>query len=82
MKNKILNFLRQYLTGIDEQIKHSGKSGTITVGLNLLIIDECFEKDNLRKELSIYVKRIIGIYEFDKLLKYDGITAFPLLDEE
>lgn len=82
MKENILNFLRQYLVGINEQIKHNGKVGTICLGLNLLINEECFDKDELRKELSIFTKRIISIYEFDRLLMYDGIMAIPLLNEE
>ena len=82
MKDKILNFIQMYLNNVEEAIKKSGKEKTISAGLNLLIDRQSFTKDELRKELSIFTKRIISVNEFDMLLDYNAVEYSLLLKNE
>lgn len=81
MVDKILSFLSNYVENIEEVIKRVGKNKTVSAGLNLLIKRNSYEKDALRKEISIYVKRIISVNEFEQLLDYDRAEYVYLLNE-
>lgn len=81
MVDKILSFLSNYVENIEEVIKRVGKNKTVSTGLNLLIKRNSYEKDVLRKEISIYVKRIISVNEFEQLLDYDRTEYVHLLNE-
>lgn len=81
MVDKILSFLSNYVENIEEVIKRVGKNKTVSTGLNLLIKRNSYEKDALRKEISIYVKRIISVNEFEQLLDYDRAEYVHLLNE-
>lgn len=81
MVDKILSFLSNYVENIEEVIKRVGKNKTVSTGLNLLIKRNSYEKDVLRKEISIYVKRIISVNEFEQLLDYDRAEYVHLLNE-
>ncbi len=81
MINKIIEFMKIYLNNVEEAVRKSGKPKTISAGLNMLIDRQSFNKEELRKELSIYTKRIISINEFDSLLDYDRIEYVLLLNE-
>ena len=81
MVDKILSFLSNYVENIEEVIKRVGKNKTVSIGLNLLIKRNSYEKDALRKEISIYVKRIISVNEFEQLLDYDRAEYVHLLNE-
>lgn len=81
MSNKIIMFLEQYLDNVEESIKRFGIYRTISAGLDLLIKRQSFEQEELRKELSIYTKRIISISEFKQLLDIDMSEYSKLLYE-
>ena len=81
MVDKILSFLSNYVENIEEVIKRVGKNKTVSAGLDLLIKRNSYEKDTLRKEISIYVKRIISVNEFEQLLDYDRAEYVHLLNE-
>ena len=81
MVDKILSFLSNYVEDIEEVIKLIGKNKTVSAGLDLLIKRNSYEKDTLRKEISIYVKRIISVNEFEQLLDYDRAEYVHLLNE-
>lgn len=81
MVDKILSFLSNYIENIEEVIKRVGKNKTVSAGLDLLIKRNSYEKDTLRKEISIYVKRIISVNEFEQLLDYDRAEYVHLLNE-
>lgn len=81
MVDKILSFLSNYVENIEETIKRVGKNKTVSAGLDLLIKRNSYEKDTLRKEISIYVKRIISVNEFEQLLDYDRAEYVHLLNE-
>ena len=80
MLDKIIKFLNQYCY-TDEAIKKCGKYKVISAGLIKLIERGSFTVDELRKELSLYTKRIISIREFNQLLDYEGIEYCFLLCE-
>lgn len=82
MINKILNFLEQYLDGVEEAIKQIGKYRTISYSLNLLIERQSFNKESLRKELSLYIRRIISVNEFERLLDRGMVEYQRILYEE
>lgn len=81
MLDKILDFLEQYLNNIDLAVKKSGKLITISCALNVLIERQSFTKEELRKELSLYLKRIIHIQEFENLLDKDAIEYQRIIYE-
>ena len=81
MVDKILSFLSNYGENIEEVIKRVGKNKNSSTGLNWLIKRNSYEKDALRKEISIYVKRIISVNEFEQLLDYDRAEYVHLLNE-
>lgn len=81
MSKKIIEFLEQYLDNVEASIKRFGTYKTITAGLDLLIKRQSFEKEELRKELSIYTKRIISINEFNQLLDTNMSEYSALLYE-
>ena len=78
MLDNILKFLEQYCH-IEEAIRKTGKYKTVAAALLLLIQRQSFTEDELRKELSLYTKRIISQREFDRLLDYERIEYEPLL---
>lgn len=79
MIEKIIVFLKQYITNTKETIEEVGKYKTIVAGLTALIEKQIFTTDELRKELSKFLKRILSEKEFDRLLDYDRIEYEPLL---
>ena len=81
MLDKILDFLKYYLDGIDETVKGIGKYKTIAYALNMLIKNQKFSKEELRKELSLYLKRIIHIQEFENLLDKNKIEYQRIIYE-
>lgn len=81
MSNKIIEFLKQYLDNIEVSVRKFGIYKTISAGLDLLIKRQSFEQEELRKELSIYTKRIISISEFKQLLDIDMSEYSRLLYE-
>lgn len=78
MLNKILDFINQYCF-TEEAIKVLGKYRVVSAGLSKLISEKFYTADELRKELSKYIKRILSQKEFDRLLDYDRIEYEPLL---
>lgn len=68
MLDKILEFLNYYLCDIPELIKQYGKYRILSEGLKSLIRHGIFTDDKLRKELSLYIKRIVSEHEFNELL--------------
>lgn len=81
MSSKIIEFLKQYLDNVEASIKKFGIYKTITAGLDLLIKRQSFGQEELRKELSIYTKRIISINEFNQLLDTNMSEYSALLYE-
>lgn len=81
MSDKIIEFLKEYLDNVEASIKRFGIYKTITAGLDLLIKRQSFEREELRKELSIYIKRIISINEFNQLLDINMVEYLKLLYE-
>ncbi len=79
MLEKIIVFLKQYIYNIEETIEEVGRFKIITAGLIAIIENQIFTNDELRKELSIYLKRILSEKEFYRLLDYDRIEYEPLL---
>lgn len=79
MLEKIIVFLKQYINNMEETIKAVGKFKTITAGLIALVENKIFTNDELRKELSIYLKRILSEEEFNRLLDYNRIEYEQLL---
>lgn len=73
MIDKIIEFLKPYVSNIEQTIKEVGKYKTISAGLVLLIQRQSFTYDELRKELSFFIKRIISENEFNQLLDYDRV---------
>ena len=73
MIDKIIEFLNQYLTNIDYAIKKVGKYKTISAAIRTLIERNSFTVDELRKSISLYIKRIISEEEFNQLLDYDRV---------
>ncbi len=81
MLDKILDFLKYYLDGIDETVEKIGKYRTTAYALNMLIKNQKFSKEELRKELSLYLKRIIHIQEFENLLDKNKIEYQRIIYE-
>ena len=79
MLDKMLKFLEYYIENTNDVIKKYGKYKTLSAGLNELIRRQSFAKDELRKELSLYIKRIIHPTEFEELLDYDRIEYARIL---
>lgn len=50
--------------------------------LNLLIERQSFNKESLRKELSLYIRRIISVNEFEGLLDRGMVEYQRVLYEE
>lgn len=73
MIDKIIEFIKKYSNNIEEAIKKIGKYKTISIALNLMIERESFAIDELRKALSLYIRRIISEKEFKELLDYDKV---------
>ena len=73
MLDKILDFLKYYLDGVDETVEKIGKYRTTAYALNMLIKNQKFSREELRKELSLYIRRIIHTQEFENLLDKDTI---------
>ena len=73
MIDKIIKFLDLYLDNIEENIKTNGEFLTISAGLIILIKSQIFNNEELRKNLSLYIKRIISEKEFKQLLDYEKI---------
>lgn len=66
MKEKILEFISKY---IEYKIMcENDKNIIIRQALNLIIQSKLLTKDELRKKLSIHIKRILSITEFNNLL--------------
>lgn len=82
MLDKILSFLKCYITNIDKSIKDLGKYKTASGGIIVLIDSKFFTKEALRKELSMYTKRIISVKEFEGLLNYSEAEYQKILYEE
>ena len=82
MLDKILNFLKCYITNIDEAVNKIGKYKTISGALITIIEKRVFTQEELRKELSIYTKRIISVNEFNGLLNYNDVENQKILYEE
>ncbi len=78
MLDKIIDFLEDYIY-IEEAIKVAGKYRAVSAGLSKLISEKYYTIDELRKELSKHIKRILSEKEFDRLLDYDRIEYEPLL---
>lgn len=78
MLNEILDFINQYCY-TEEAIKAAGKYRVVSAGLSKLINEKFYTADELRKELSKYIKRILSQKEFNRLLDYDRIEYEPLL---
>lgn len=81
MSNKMLDFLNIHLQGVEQKIGKVGIYKTISQGLNLLIFENILTKDELRKSLSVFIKRIISEYEFDNLLNPDAIEYQRIMYE-
>ena len=81
MIDKIIKFLDLYLNNIEKNIKINGKFSTIATGLFILIESKIFNNDDLRKELSLYIKRIISEEEFKQLLDYERVEYCQVLNE-
>ena len=79
MLDKMLNFLKEYVDGIDYSIEKTGKYKTLSNALNVLIEGDIFDKDTLRKELSIEIERIIHQREFEHLLDKSRVEYEPIL---
>ena len=73
MVDKIIEFLSQYITNTEYVIKKVGKYKTISAGIIELIQRKSFTEDELRKTISLYIKRIISEEEFNQLLDYDRV---------
>lgn len=66
MKQKILDFISKY---IEYKIMcENDENIVIRQGLNLIIQSKLLTKDELRKRLSVHIKRILSEHEFDNLL--------------
>lgn len=81
MLDKILDFLKYYFDGVDETVEKIGKYRTTAYALNMLIKNQKFSKEELRKELSLYLKRIIHIQEFENLLDENKIEYQRIIYE-
>ena len=81
MIDKIIKFLDLYLNNIEENIKINGKFSTIAAGLFILIESQIFNNDDLRKKLSLYIKRIISEEEFKQLLDFERVEYCQVLNE-
>ena len=80
MIDKIIEFLDLYLNNVEENIKTNGKFQTISAGLFILIESQIFNNEELRKKLSLYIKRIISEQEFKQLLDYEKIEYCQVLN--
>lgn len=78
MLDEILDFINKYCS-TEEAIKVAGKYRTVSAGLSKLINEKFYTVDELRKELSKHLKRILSEKEFNRLLDYDRIEYEPLL---
>lgn len=78
MLDEILDFINKYCS-TEEAIKVTGKYRTVSAGLSKLINEKFYTVDELRKELSKHLKRILSEKEFNRLLDYDRIEYEPLL---
>ena len=76
MQNKMLDFLKIYIQGVEQKIQKVGIYKTVSQGLNLLIFENI-----LTKALSVFIKRIISEYEFDNLLNPDAIEYQRIMYE-
>ena len=81
MSNKMLDFLKIYIQGVEQKIQKVGIYKTVSQGLNLLIFENILTQDELRKSLSVFIKRIISEYEFDNLLNPDAIEYQRIMYE-
>ena len=81
MIDKIIEFLDLYLSNIEENIKKNGKFSTISAGLVILIESQIFNSEELRKKLSLHIRRIISEKEFEQLLSYERVEYCQLLYE-
>ena len=82
MIDKIIEFLDLYLNNVEENIKTNGEFLTISAGLNILIKNQIFNNEELRKKCSLYIKRIISEKEFKQLLNYEKIEYCHVLYEQ
>lgn len=73
MTNKIIEFIDIYLENIQETIEKYGIYKTIYYALKFIINSKIFTYEELRKELSLYLKRIISEKEFEQLLSKDEV---------
>lgn len=80
MLDKIIEFLQEYCY-TEECIEKVGKYKAISAMLSKIISAKLYTADELRKELSIYIKRIISVKEFDRLLDYERAEYELLLYE-
>lgn len=78
MLDKIIDFLEEYCY-IEEAIEKVGKYKTVSAVLLKLIEYKIYTVDELRKELSKHLKRILSEKEFNRLLDYNRIEYEPLL---
>lgn len=79
--DNILIFLGEYLDYVDETVAKIGKNNTISRRLDILISSKIFTADELRKELSLIIKRIISQKEFEQLLDITQAECSDLLYE-
>lgn len=79
MKQKILDFISKY---IEYKIMcENDENIVIRQGLNLIIQSKLLTKDELRKRLSVHIKRILSEHEFDNLLDTHNVDYQLLILE-
>lgn len=69
MDKKLVEFLKRYIGNIEETMYRIPTRDVIPIAFKSLINEGIVAPDELRKELSIYLERIISINEFEKLLR-------------
>lgn len=79
MKEKILEFISKYIEY--RIICENDKNIIIRQALNLIIQSKLLTKDELRKKLSIHIKRILSITEFNNLLDTHNVDYQLLMLE-
>jgi hypothetical protein len=68
-EKKVIEWLKRYLVDeeVDIAVSERGIEKTIIAGINTLTIKGSFLSDFLRKDLSLYLKRIVSIEEFERI---------------
>ena len=72
MKDKIIEYLGEYYNkeSVKESVEKFGKKNTIVAGIKMMREELGIQEEYIRKEISVYIGRIVSIAEFKDIVEW------------